>query len=70
MKDYESGFLALILTGVLIMVIGLGLMMSAVHSTDAGRSGLARRAIYTPVSLSAVRMTMMRRSADHAPGKG
>jgi hypothetical protein len=56
-KDCESGFLALILTGVLIMVIGLGLMMSAVRSTDAERSGLARRAVYTPVSLFAMRVT-------------
>lgn len=27
MKDYESGFLALILTGILVMLIGLGLLL-------------------------------------------
>lgn len=34
MKDYESGFLMLILAGILVMVIGLGLMMSAARSPD------------------------------------
>jgi hypothetical protein len=32
MKDYGSGFLALILAGVLMMVIGIGLMISTAHS--------------------------------------
>jgi hypothetical protein len=35
MKDYESGFLALILTGILVLIIGLGLMVPVVRSPNA-----------------------------------
>jgi hypothetical protein len=34
MKDHGSGFLALILAGVLMMVIGIGLMMSAARAPE------------------------------------
>jgi hypothetical protein len=34
MKDYGSGFLALILAGVLMMVIGIGLMISVARAPD------------------------------------
>jgi len=56
MRDYASGFLALILAGVLTMVIGLGLMVSAVRSSDEGRAGLSQRQIYPPASILAMRM--------------
>ena len=49
MKDYESGFLALILAGILMMVIGIGLMIPAARAPDnpsvsskGGRSGPRR----------------------------
>jgi hypothetical protein len=34
MKDYGSGFLALILAGILMMVIGIGLMISLARAPD------------------------------------
>ena len=55
MNDYESGFLALILAGVLVMVIGLGLMVSAVRSSDDARTGLGQRAA-APASVLAMRI--------------
>lgn len=44
MRDYESGFLALILAGVLMMVVGLGLMLSAARSPDGFHLAETRRA--------------------------
>jgi len=55
MKDYASGFLALILAGVLVMVIGIGLLVSTAHSPD-GRAGLAERRINAPASTLALRL--------------
>ena len=55
MRDYESGFLALILAGVLMMVIGLGLMVSAVRSPDDARAGLGQRTA-APASVLAMRI--------------
>ena len=54
--DYESGFLALILTGVLVMVIGLGLMVSAVGSSGEGRVGLTQRQLLPPAFVLALRL--------------
>jgi hypothetical protein len=34
MRQYESAFLGLILAGVVMMIIGLGLMMSSVRTSD------------------------------------
>jgi hypothetical protein len=44
MKDYGSGFLALILAGILMMVIGIGLMISTARSPD-GVSLVERRVL-------------------------
>ena len=55
MKDYESGFLALILTGILVMIIGLGLMASAVRSPNPTAS-LAAQGTRAPSSLLAMRV--------------
>ena len=55
MKDYESGFLALILAGILMMVIGLGLMVSAVRFPDETRAGLGQRSA-APASVLAMRI--------------
>jgi hypothetical protein len=44
MKDYGSGFLALILAGILMMVFGIGLMISAARAPD-GVSLVERRTI-------------------------
>jgi hypothetical protein len=46
MRDYGSGFLALILAGILMMVLGIGLMISTAHSPD-GVSLVERRTIQT-----------------------
>ena len=43
MKQFESAFLGLILAGVLMMVIGLGLLMSSGRSSDGARAVLAER---------------------------
>ena len=52
MKQYESAFLGLILAGVLMMIIGLGLMLSSVHSADGPRWVFAeRQAIDLPAAL-------------------
>ena len=55
MKDYESGFLALILAGIVVMVIGLGLMVSAVRSPNEARAGLGQRS-NAPASILAMRI--------------
>jgi hypothetical protein len=55
MNDYASGFLALILAGVLMMVIGIGLLVSTAHSPD-GRAGLAERRVDAPASTLALRL--------------
>jgi hypothetical protein len=46
MKDYGSGFLALILAGILMMVIGIGLMISAARP-PGDVSLVERRAVQT-----------------------
>ena len=48
MKDYESGFLALILAGILVMIIGLGLMATAVRSPDNAVAGIIAQGAKTP----------------------
>jgi len=55
MKDYESGFLALILAGVLTMVIGLGLMMSAGRTPNEAKAGPGQRTD-APASILAMRI--------------
>jgi hypothetical protein len=55
MKDYESGFLALILAGILMMVIGLGLMVSAARSPNEARAALGQRSS-APPSILAMRI--------------
>ena len=54
MKDQETGFLALILTGILMMVIGISLMMSAVRTPDGSGAGIADHAAKQPASLFAL----------------
>jgi hypothetical protein len=54
MKDYESGFLALILAGVLMMVIGLGLMVSAARSS--GDSAFLEQRTRPPASALVMRL--------------
>ena len=56
MKDYESGFLALILTGILMMIIGLGLMVSAVRSPTDAMAGIIAQGSRAPSSLLAMRI--------------
>jgi xanthine/uracil permease len=56
MKNYESGFLALILTGILVMIIGLVLMASAVRSPNNPAASLAAQATRAPSSLLAMRV--------------
>ena len=55
MKDYESGFLALILAGILVMVIGLGLMVSAARAPNEARAGVGQRSS-APPSILAMRI--------------
>jgi hypothetical protein len=55
MKDYESGFLALILAGILMMVIGLGLTVSAARSPNEARAALGQRS-GAPASILAMRI--------------
>ena len=55
MKDSESGFLALILAGILMMVIGLGLMVSAARSPNEARAALGQRS-NAPPSILAMRI--------------
>lgn len=45
MKHYESAFLGLILAGVLMMIIGLGLMISPVSPDSARVTFAEKRAI-------------------------
>jgi hypothetical protein len=52
MNGYESGFLALILVGILVMVIGLGLMVSAVRAPNA--AGFAAQGARAPTSVLAM----------------
>lgn len=58
MKDYASAFLGLILAGVLMMVIGLGLMMSSAGDRDGSHPAAAsalpaeRSAVYAERSAS------------------
>ena len=54
MKDHENGYLALILTGILMMIIGIGLMISAVRAPEGGDAGFADRLARQPASLSAL----------------
>jgi hypothetical protein len=54
MKDYASGFLALILAGILMMVIGIGLMLPAARSPDNVR--LVERRAIAPSPVFAVRL--------------
>ena len=56
MKDYESGFLALILAGILVMVIGLGLMVSAARAPNEARAGLGQQRSSAPPSILAMRI--------------
>lgn len=56
MKDYESGFLTLILTGILVMIIGLGLMASAGRSPNAATAGMSVQGTKAPSS----RLAMLR----------
>ena len=56
MKDYGSGFLVLILTGILMMVIGLGLMVSATRSPDSIVGELAAQRARSPNSILAMRV--------------
>jgi hypothetical protein len=52
MKEYENAFLGLILAGVLLMIIGLGLMMTparsmaSVHATFAETQAVAGAPAY------------------------
>jgi hypothetical protein len=58
MKEYENAFLGLILAGVLLMIIGLGLMMTPARSMDSVRAtfaekqAVARAPAYTAVRAS------------------
>jgi hypothetical protein len=45
MRQYESAFLGLILAGVVMMVIGVGLMMFSVGSSDRHASTVERKGI-------------------------
>jgi hypothetical protein len=54
MKDYGSGFLALILVGILMMVIGIGLMMSVGRSPD--NVSLVERRVSAPSPVFALRL--------------
>jgi hypothetical protein len=54
MKDYGSGFLALILAGILMMVIGIGLMMSVGRSPD--NISLVERRTNAPSPVFALRL--------------
>jgi len=54
MKDYGSGFLALILVGILMMVIGIGLMITAARSPD--NVSLVERRANAPSPVFAVRL--------------
>jgi hypothetical protein len=56
MKDYESGFLALILTGILMMIIGLGLMASVARSPNSAVAGMIEQRVKMPSSLLAMRV--------------
>jgi hypothetical protein len=56
MKDYESGFLALILSGILVMIIGLGLMISAVRSPNDAAAWMIAQEAKAPSSLLAMRV--------------
>jgi hypothetical protein len=54
MKDYGSGFLALILVGVLMMVIGIGLMISLARAPD--NVSLVQRRMIEPSPVFALRL--------------
>jgi hypothetical protein len=54
MKDYGSGFLALILAGILMMVIGVGLMISVARAPD--NVSLAERRTIGPSPVFALRL--------------
>ena len=54
MKDYGSGFLALILAGILMMVIGIGLMISAARAPD--NVSLVERRTFGPSPVFALRL--------------
>jgi hypothetical protein len=55
MKDYGSGFLALILAGILMMVLGIGLMISTARSPDGvslvERPALEPAPVFAPRSM-------------------
>ena len=53
MKHCESAFLGLILAGVLMMIIGLGLMMSPASSPDDVRVTFAEKRAIAQASASA-----------------
>ena len=55
MKNYESGFLVLILTGILVMVVGLALMASVARPLNDAAAGFAAQGTGTPSSLLAMR---------------
>jgi hypothetical protein len=54
MKDYGSGFLVLILAGILMMVIGVGLMMSVGRSPE--NISLVERRVIPPSPVFALRL--------------
>jgi hypothetical protein len=45
MRQYESAFLGLILAGVVMMIIGLGLMMSSVRTSDRHAALVERQGV-------------------------
>jgi hypothetical protein len=54
MKQYESAFLGLILAGVVMMIIGLGLIMTSARSPDGPHWVFAeRQAIERPPTAAA-----------------
>ena len=48
MKQFESAFLGLILAGVLMMIVGIGLLMTTARSPDGARAVFAERQMIDP----------------------